>query len=115
MSLLFRHSSRLRLMAGASSAAAVVQSVRNKSPITQCQSLSSGSAAAASPIQLYQYKICPFCNKAKAYMDYLGIEYTAIEVCDFDIHISSSRSAHLPCLSLSLSSHSCTGESSDEK
>ena len=82
MSLLFRQSSRLRLMAGASSAA-IVQAVRNKSPATQCQSLSSGSAAAAAaaPIQLYQYKICPFCNKAKAYMDFLGIEYSAIEVC----------------------------------
>ena len=80
MSLLFRQSARIRLMAGASSAA-LVQSVRNKSPATQCQSLSSGSAAAVAPIQLYQYKICPFCNKAKAYMDFLGIEYSAIEVC----------------------------------
>ena len=75
-------------MAGASSAATIAQSVRNKGPVTQCQSLSSGSAAAATPIQLYQYKICPFCNKAKAYMDYLGIEYTAIEVAMIvDIYI----------------------------
>jgi len=31
-------------------------------------------------IQLYQYKICPFCNRVKSYLDYLQIEYDTIEV-----------------------------------
>lgn len=29
---------------------------------------------------VYQYKICPFCNKLKAVMDYLGIPYNVTEV-----------------------------------
>ncbi|CAN0539590.1 unnamed protein product, partial [Scytosiphon promiscuus] len=29
---------------------------------------------------VYQYKICPFCNKLKAVMDYLGIPYKVTEV-----------------------------------
>ncbi len=31
-------------------------------------------------ITLYQYKICPFCNKVKAYLDYRGISYNTVEV-----------------------------------
>lgn len=31
-------------------------------------------------IMVYQYKICPFCNKLKAVMDYLGIPYKVTEV-----------------------------------
>lgn len=39
-------------------------------------------AASSSPakIVLYQYEICPFCNKLKAVMDYLNISYETIEV-----------------------------------
>ena len=31
-------------------------------------------------IMVYQYKICPFCNKLKAVMDYLGVLYKVTEV-----------------------------------
>lgn len=31
-------------------------------------------------ITLYQYKICPYCNRVKALLEYLDIEYTSIEV-----------------------------------
>lgn len=31
-------------------------------------------------VVLYQYQICPFCNRAKAYLEYLKIPYEAIEV-----------------------------------
>ncbi|CAM9598355.1 unnamed protein product [Choristocarpus tenellus] len=31
-------------------------------------------------IMLYQYKICPFCNKLKAVMDFLGVPYSVTEV-----------------------------------
>tara|TARA_B100000795_G_C22710036_1_gene403157 strand:- start:31 stop:1065 length:1035 start_codon:yes stop_codon:yes gene_type:complete len=31
-------------------------------------------------IVLYQYKICPFCNKIKAFLDFYGLAYTTIEV-----------------------------------
>lgn len=31
-------------------------------------------------IQLYQYAICPFCNKTKAVLDYADISYEAVEV-----------------------------------
>lgn len=31
-------------------------------------------------ITVYQYKICPFCNKLKVVMDFLGIPYSVTEV-----------------------------------
>ena len=31
-------------------------------------------------VTLYQYKICPYCNRVKALLDFLEIKYTAIEV-----------------------------------
>lgn len=38
------------------------------------------SAASGDSIQLYQYAICPFCNRVKALLDYARIEYSTIEV-----------------------------------
>jgi len=32
------------------------------------------------PVTLYQYKICPFCNKAKALLSYVGVPYEPVEV-----------------------------------
>ena len=29
---------------------------------------------------MYQYEICPFCNKVKAVMDYLKLPYSVVEV-----------------------------------
>lgn len=29
---------------------------------------------------IYQYKICPFCNRVKSYLDFLEVEYDTIEV-----------------------------------
>ena len=31
-------------------------------------------------VQLYQYAICPFCNRVKAFFNYCGVKYDAIEV-----------------------------------
>ena len=31
-------------------------------------------------IRLFQYAICPFCNKSKAFLDYSGLQYESIEV-----------------------------------
>lgn len=31
-------------------------------------------------VTLYKYKICPFCNRVKTYLDYLQIPYTTVEV-----------------------------------
>ncbi len=31
-------------------------------------------------LKLYQYKSCPYCCKARAYMDYYGISYEVVEV-----------------------------------
>ena len=33
-----------------------------------------------SKVTLYQYDVCPFCNKVKAYLDYRGIPYDVVEV-----------------------------------
>jgi len=46
-------------------------------------SLARAAAAAATPgprLQLFQYAICPFCNKTKAALDYLQVRYTTVEV-----------------------------------
>uniref|UniRef100_A0A7S0HU74 GST N-terminal domain-containing protein n=1 Tax=Hanusia phi TaxID=3032 RepID=A0A7S0HU74_9CRYP len=32
------------------------------------------------PIKIYQYEICPFCNKVKAVLDYCKFSYTTVEV-----------------------------------
>ncbi|GAX24243.1 microsomal prostaglandin-E synthase 2 [Fistulifera solaris] len=31
-------------------------------------------------IELYEYAICPFCNRVKAFLDYAGLKYSQIEV-----------------------------------
>ncbi|CAE7210305.1 PTGES2 [Symbiodinium microadriaticum] len=36
--------------------------------------------AAAEPLKLYQYAICPFCNKTKAALDFLKVPYRSVEV-----------------------------------
>jgi microsomal prostaglandin-E synthase 2 len=40
----------------------------------------SSSPRSSSMIQLYQYAICPFCNRVKALLDYAGMKYQTIEV-----------------------------------
>ena len=34
----------------------------------------------APSVTLYQYRICPFCNKAKEFLAYADIRYDAVEV-----------------------------------
>eukprot|EP01038_Epipyxis_sp_PR26KG_P011024 gene11024-14805_t len=41
---------------------------------TSCDSDTNGK------LKLYQYQICPFCNRVKAYLDYHKIDYDVIEV-----------------------------------
>eukprot|EP00752_Nemacystus_decipiens_P001555 g1522.t1 len=61
--------------------------------IPGCSAASASTAAAPAPaaegggrnlegedITVYQYKICPFCNKLKVVMDFLGIPYSVTEV-----------------------------------
>ena len=38
------------------------------------------SAANSTDITLFQYKICPFCHRVKAYLDFNGIAYKTVEV-----------------------------------
>ena len=38
------------------------------------------SNAETPQIILYQYDVCPFCNKVKAYLDFKSIPYQAVEV-----------------------------------
>ena len=40
-----------------------------------------GKGLGSEDIMVYQYKICPFCNKLKAIMDYFGVPYEVTEVC----------------------------------
>lgn len=39
-----------------------------------------GGDAKPLTIQLYQYAICPFCNRVKALLDYAGVDYQTVEV-----------------------------------
>ena len=32
------------------------------------------------PIKMFQYEICPFCNKIKAVLDYCKVPYDTVEV-----------------------------------
>lgn len=41
----------------------------------QCE----GEEKKAVPV-IYQYQICPFCHRVKAYLDFLGIDYEVVEV-----------------------------------
>ena len=42
--------------------------------------VTSDGEGVAATVQLYQYAICPFCNKAKALLDYARVPYQSIEV-----------------------------------
>jgi len=44
------------------------------------QILRKSSCTAKSEITVYQYKICPFCHRVKAMLDYLELEYKVVEV-----------------------------------
>lgn len=43
-------------------------------------SFQAGSIQAPESLKLYQYQVCPFCNKVKAFLEYHGIPYEMIEV-----------------------------------
>eukprot|EP01031_Cornospumella_fuschlensis_P000942 gene942-1185_t len=45
-----------------------------------CSAASAESKEFVRPIDLYSYAICPFCERTKAVLDYLGIPYRSIEV-----------------------------------
>ena len=47
--------------------------------LTRTLSTSSGGEQ-HSKVKLYQYQICPFCNKVKALLDYTRTPYESIEV-----------------------------------
>ena len=96
-------SNRGRFLVTGPAAFASIVSLVGESRVSQCAWYSSsppsssgstaGSAAATNlslkkdfgkknvpEITVYQYKICPFCNRVKAYLDFLNIPYTAVEV-----------------------------------
>ena len=49
-------------------------------PAKQLRSISSPSAASIGSVELYQYEICPFCNKLKALLDLHRVPYATTEV-----------------------------------
>lgn len=52
------------------------------SPKVFCEQRKFSTATMSSlpSLKLYQYQTCPFCSKARAYMDYYGIGYEVVEV-----------------------------------
>ena len=69
--------SRLNL-AALSGSAALIGKYKASERLTSCSEFS--TTPASSNITLYEYKICPFCNKVKAYLDFLELDYTSVEV-----------------------------------
>jgi len=47
---------------------------------TEMQASSSPTSSPPVKITLFQYKICPYCNRVKSLLDFLDIEYTSVEV-----------------------------------
>ena len=41
---------------------------------------STAASEGAPSVEMFQYKICPFCNKAKALLSYANVPYQAVEV-----------------------------------
>lgn len=48
--------------------------------VTQHQFVKGSMLSKIPQLTLYQYRTCPFCCKARAYLDYSGIPYTVVEV-----------------------------------
>ena len=69
--------SRLNI-AALSGSAALIGKYKASERLTSCSEFSTKPAPAN--ITLYEYKICPFCNKVKAYLDFLELDYTSVEV-----------------------------------
>lgn len=57
---------------------AICDGVQQRAPERSHSTVS--TADAWKGLTIYQYKICPFCNRVKSYLDYLKIDYTTIEV-----------------------------------
>ena len=52
------------------------------------------TAANNADITLFQYKICPFCHRVKAYLDFNGFSYKTVEVNPLTKVFSSCRVAY---------------------
>lgn len=71
-----------------SGSVAIIGKYKASERLTLCSGLSTVTEPAAVPapapiaakITLYEYKICPFCNKVKAYLDFLEVDYESVEV-----------------------------------
>jgi microsomal prostaglandin-E synthase 2 len=68
-----------RNLIAVSSGAAILGKYRSADRLTLCSGVAT-AAPALSNITLYEYKICPFCNKVKAYLDFLDVDYKKVEV-----------------------------------
>jgi microsomal prostaglandin-E synthase 2 len=64
--------------AALSGSAALIGKYKASERLTFCSEFS--TKPAPSNITLYEYKICPFCNKVKAYLDFLELDYSSVEV-----------------------------------
>jgi len=65
---------------GAVSSVSLLSAYRYNASFSTIASNDATAATTDNDITLYQYKICPFCNKVKAYLDYHNISYKTIEV-----------------------------------
>lgn len=71
-----------RLLVGGSFSAFTTNELLKRQYLN-CESVSTSPLAFQDnlpKITLYQYKICPFCNKVKAYLNYLKVDYDVVEV-----------------------------------
>eukprot|EP00928_Gymnodinium_smaydae_P053561 TRINITY_DN37524_c0_g1_i1.p2 TRINITY_DN37524_c0_g1~~TRINITY_DN37524_c0_g1_i1.p2 ORF type:complete len:297 (+),score=61.84 TRINITY_DN37524_c0_g1_i1:43-933(+) len=81
-SLVLRMSLSARGAAGGLTSKALPSAlVVRRAPVALQRSFAASAATAAKPeVRLYQYEICPFCCKVKAFLDWQQVAYTTVEV-----------------------------------
>ena len=75
-SVLVQHGTRKHLLCKAASASTFVGSTTNETG----QRYLSEDDAARVKLTLYQYQVCPFCCKVRAFLDFYGFPYQIVEV-----------------------------------
>lgn len=76
---IINHSS-LKIASGVAALGISLSVVQKKSFCAAAAAAAEKRTSLTSRPVVYQYKICPFCNRVKSYLDYLKVDYDTVEV-----------------------------------